>query len=198
MRIFGLTRFGLVVVAAATAMAAGCTGHSAGGAGLTPAPTPPGTPTRLGTPSPQPGACAVTVPRPVPTTEPWRDSLFGSNSAHGNGKLWVGGLGQTGVIDAGPDAIETDGSVGMKFGWWRAVPGALRITGRRLDAAASPVRSSVPDGYGDTGFQSSGVHFPTPGCWEVTGRVGTTSLTFVTLVRVDARPEPTPPARATR
>jgi hypothetical protein len=24
--------------------------------------------------------------------------------------------------------------------------------------------------------------FPTPGCWEVTGRVGTTRLTFVTQV----------------
>jgi hypothetical protein len=33
-----------------------------------------------------------------------------------------------------------------------------------------------------TGFQASGVQFPTEGCWEVTGTVGTTSLTFVTFV----------------
>jgi hypothetical protein len=32
------------------------------------------------------------------------------------------------------------------------------------------------------GFQASGVYFPTEGCWEVTGKVGTTSLTFVTVV----------------
>jgi hypothetical protein len=40
----------------------------------------------------------------------------------------------------------------------------------------------VPDGYGETGFHPSGLRFPTPGCWEVTAKVGETSLTFVTLV----------------
>jgi hypothetical protein len=44
------------------------------------------------------------------------------------------------------------------------------------------LRSSVPDGYGTHGFQSSGVYFPTEGCWEVTGTVGGSSLTFVTFV----------------
>jgi hypothetical protein len=33
-----------------------------------------------------------------------------------------------------------------------------------------------------TGFQASGVYFPNEGCWEVTGRVGRTTLTFVTFV----------------
>ena len=33
-----------------------------------------------------------------------------------------------------------------------------------------------------TGFQASGVHFPTEGCWEVTGRVAMTTLTFVMFV----------------
>jgi hypothetical protein len=86
------------------------------------------------------------------------------------------------VIDVGPDYVEPDGSVGMKFGWWRSVPGTLQITGRRLDRAAPAVRAHVPSGYGDRGFQSSGVYFPTPGCWEVTGTVGTARLSFVTLV----------------
>jgi hypothetical protein len=42
----------------------------------------------------------------------------------------------------------------------------------------------VPDGYGDRGLgvPASGVWFPTEGCWEATGRVGSTSLTFVTFV----------------
>jgi hypothetical protein len=40
----------------------------------------------------------------------------------------------------------------------------------------------VPDGYGDSGFQSSGITLPSEGCWQVTGRVGDASLTFVTLV----------------
>jgi hypothetical protein len=32
------------------------------------------------------------------------------------------------------------------------------------------------------GFQASYVIFPTPGCWEVTGRVGDASITFVLSV----------------
>ena len=67
-------------------------------------------------------------------------------------------------------------------GWWRAATGTLEITGRRLDAPAPPARAHVPDGYGDTGFQASGVDFPTEGCWEVTGTLLTTRLTFVTFV----------------
>jgi hypothetical protein len=122
----------------------------------------------------------VTIPRPVPATEAWRSSLFGSGTAYGNGKLWVGGLFTGGEIEVGSDFFGPTG--GAKFGWWRAVPGTLKITGRRLDGAAPPLRANVPDGYGDRGFQSSGVYFPTPGCWEVTGAMATTSLTFVTLV----------------
>ncbi len=99
-------------------------------------------------------------------------ALFGSGSSFGNGSLWVGGLAPKGIVD----------SADMKFGWWRHVSGQLKITGRRLDAAAPPLQSSVPSGYGTTGFQASGVDFPTEGCWEVTGAVGATSLTFVTEV----------------
>lgn len=56
------------------------------------------------------------------------------------------------------------------------------VTGRRLDAPAPPLRADVPAGYGRTGFQASGVSFRTEGCWEVTGKVRQTTLTFVTFV----------------
>ncbi len=127
--------------------------------------------------------CPVTLPSHVgpPGASP-RD-FFGWGDSYGNGKLWVGGLWPGGVINADAGFINRDGSVGMKFGWWRAAPGKLRITGRRLDAPAPPARGIVPDGYGQTGFQASGVDFPTEGCWEVTGALPTTRLTFVTLVR---------------
>jgi hypothetical protein len=142
---------------------------------------------------------AASVPRPVtpadarrcPVTPPRRfrpppgvaaDALFGAGSSHGNGKLWVGGLGDDGVIEGGPDYVEPDGSVGMKLGWWRAVTGRLRISGRRLDGPAPPLHADVPGGYGDRGFQASGVSFPTEGCWEVTGTAGTATLTFVSFV----------------
>ncbi len=124
--------------------------------------------------------CPVTEPEPAPSAI--RADLFGGGSAHGNGDLWVGGLWPDGIIAAGGGLIDPDGSVGMKFGWWRAMPGRLTITGRRLDAAAPPLRADVPSNYGTTGFQPSGVSFPTEGCWEVTGHVGDTTLTFVTFV----------------
>ena len=59
---------------------------------------------------------------------------------------------------------ETDGSLSMKWGWVRAVTGALTIEGHRLDAEAKPLRAEIPDGYGDTGFQVSALIFPTTGC----------------------------------
>jgi hypothetical protein len=126
--------------------------------------------------------CPATRPSAVGPAGASPDDFFGWGASYGNGKLWVGGLWPDGVIAAGPEFVAADGSVGMKFGWWRAVEGDLRITGRRLDAPAPPLRASVPDGYGRAGFQASGVDFPTEGCWEVTGQLGATSLRFVTFV----------------
>lgn len=124
--------------------------------------------------------CPVTKPGKAP--EDFGDRLFGSAAAFGNDDLWVGGLGDDGVIPADSRFVESDGSIGWKFGWWRIVSGRLTITGRRLDVPAPPLRASVPDGYGPHGFQASGVYFPTEGCWEVTGTVGGSELTFVTFV----------------
>jgi hypothetical protein len=78
--------------------------------------------------------------------------------------------------------IRPDGSIWAKLGWWRGVPGRLHIQGERLDAAAPPLRARVPAGYGSTGFQSTGLTFPTPGCWRVVGSIGGHELEFVVLV----------------
>lgn len=129
--------------------------------------------------------CPVTLPRPwTPPAGVSQGALFGSDYAHGNGKLWVGGLWPAGVIEAGPGFVNQDGSVGTKFGWWRNVRGHLQITGQRMDLMAPPLRASVPAGYGVTGFQASGVIFPTEGCWRVTAKAGPATLTFVTFVHV--------------
>jgi hypothetical protein len=129
-------------------------------------------------------ACPVTHPRRfVPPPGVSYAALFGADSSHGNGQLWVGGLSPSGaILITKPDP---DGWLSWKFGWYRVTPGRLTITGRRLDASAPPARASVPDGYGDTGFQSTAVIFPTAGCWEITGTVGPTAITFVTLVNPD-------------
>jgi len=124
--------------------------------------------------------CARTIPVAAP--EEFRDRLFGSSAAFGNGSLWVGGLGEAGVILAEPRLVEPDGSIGWKLGWWRIDRGRLSISGDRLDAAAPPLRAEVSDDYGDHGFVPSGVYFPSEGCWEVTGTLGDATLTFTTFV----------------
>jgi hypothetical protein len=82
----------------------------------------------------------------------------------------------------GPGQVLPDGALAMKLPWQRGIRGKLAIRGRRLDAPAAPLRADIPDGYGDIGFQATALIFPTPGCWEVTGKVGNAELTFVTRV----------------
>jgi hypothetical protein len=79
--------------------------------------------------------------------------------------------------------IARDGSIRAKLGWWRAVPGRLYIVGERLDAPAPPLRASIPAGYGIRGFQSTGLIFPTPGCWRVVGSLSGHELEIVVLVK---------------
>jgi hypothetical protein len=77
--------------------------------------------------------------------------------------------------------INDDGSIDAKFGWWRAGGGRIRISGKRVDAEAPPLRAQVPAGYA-RGFQATGLTFPTTGCWRITGRYAGASLTFTLLV----------------
>ena len=78
--------------------------------------------------------------------------------------------------------VDDDGALGIKLAWDRRRPGDLFVGGRRLDASAPPARSYIPTGYGEVGGQSTYLVFPTPGCWEITGRVSDAGLTFVVLV----------------
>lgn len=121
-----------------------------------------------------PSSCPVTLPGSAGEPPFEKGALFGSGSSYGNNIVWVGGLGDGGVVQA-----EAGGN---KFGWYRIAEGTLTITGRRLDGQAPPLESHVPEGYGTVGFQSSGLTFPAAGCWEITGHVGTGSMTFVTYV----------------
>ena len=146
-------------------------------------------PTMAGTVSISPSPVALADAHRCPVTLPShtgppgaRQAFFGWGASYGNGELWVGGLWPHGLIAAGPGFVDRHGRVGMKFGWWREVPGRLRITGRRLDAPAPRLLADVASGYGATGFQPSGVIFPTEGCWEVTGTVGETTISYVTFV----------------
>jgi hypothetical protein len=130
-------------------------------------------------------AARTTCPLTLPNgSMPPADHDVGAN--HGNGELWTT-MWPHNVVIATPDYINADGSVGMKWPWWRGTRGKLTISGRRLDGNALPLTAGIPEGYGATGFQVSGILFPTEGCWEVTGTVGEARLTFVTLVVKAAR-----------
>jgi hypothetical protein len=127
---------------------------------------------------------AAATAKPCPVTQPNGATPPGEQQSglnHGNGKLWTVLWPHGVVLASGPDQVYPDGSVRMKFPWWRGVMGRLSIEGHRLDAPAAPLRAVMSD-YGLTGFQASGIIFQAAGCWEVTGRVKTASLTFVTLV----------------
>jgi hypothetical protein len=130
-------------------------------------------------------ALALALALTCPVTKPSQPGSFNyGNAALEVAMYWPGGKLPAGI---GPDGgsyatIEADGSIHAKVGWNRRVPGQLRITGRRLDAGAAPLRSLVPNGYGRVGFQPSGLVFATTGCWRVTGRVGQARLSFVVRV----------------
>ena len=106
---------------------------------------------------------------------------------YGNGQLWTGLWPKGKVIFSpdGPGEIGADGSLTMKWFWWRGTVGKLSIEGKRLDQVGPALGSLIQDGYGDSGFQSTALVFPEAGCWEVTGRAGDGALRFVAQVVVE-------------
>jgi hypothetical protein len=97
---------------------------------------------------------------------------------YGNDALWVG-LPPTGVLPADPQPQ----GLSTKFPWWRALPGRLTIQAQRLDGPTGAFTADVPAGYGDLGFQPTGLNWAVPGCWRVTGTVHNKSLTFTVWVQ---------------
>jgi len=133
---------------------------------------------------PSSSVSATDTPRACPVTFPDGSTPPGEQvpgNYYSTGMLWVG-LWPEGKVLARPEQVSSDGSVTMKFPWWRGIRGQLIIEGRRLDGPAPSLQARIPDGYGEIGFQSTLLVFPRQGCWEVTGRVGSATLTFVTSV----------------
>ena len=78
-----------------------------------------------------------------------------------------------------------DGSISTKFPWWGAKSAGrhLRITGRRLDRNARPLRATIaPAVTRAPHFWATRIKFATQGCWRVTGTTGAQTLTFVVQV----------------
>jgi hypothetical protein len=132
-------------------------------------------------------ACPVTVPGPDdPAAAPFSAASFNYGNAFVRVQLnWRETL-TAGTLPGGGSVatLNPDGSVYAKVGWWRGVPGQLVVRGRRLDARAPPFRGDVGTvaSYGASGFVASGLTFPSVGCWQVVGKVGRASLTFVVKI----------------
>jgi hypothetical protein len=60
-------------------------------------------------------------------------------------------------------------------------PRHLHIRGHELSTGV-PVRADAR-GYGDTGFNASGIVFPVEGCYRIHGEADAAVLSFVTMVR---------------
>ena len=131
--------------------------------------------------------CPVTIPN---GSQPYGKTVEEDPNFHGNGQLWTK-LWPNGKIYLSTADRMPDGSFTQKWYFERGVHGILTVEGHRLDAESAPLRADIPDGYGDAGLQVLALIFPTTGCWEVTGRVGDASLTFVTEV-IFGEPTPTP------
>lgn len=135
--------------------------------------------------------CPVT---PFTTSRPPDANTAGfTQTWYGNDVLWAG---------LAPPYQGKWFASSLKVLWWRSVSGKLTIEGKRLDGAAPPVTAFIPDGYGQTGYQATGIDVPTAGCWEITGKVANRELRFVVAVspegclpenlRVQGSPSPPP------
>ena len=114
-----------------------------------------------------------------------------SPSDIGNGRLWTllptdGKLAITTKVPSPPGTtfgeLHHDGSLATRFPWWGG-PSAgrrLRISGRRLDQHARPLRARIAAGFtAAPHFWATSITFASEGCWQVTGTAGTAKLAFV-------------------
>ena len=111
----------------------------------------------------------------------------------GDGGLYTA-LWPDGQVVADSRSVEADGSIAMKFPWWRAPgvgsAGDLQLTGREIRTGAT-ISADIPGGYGQR-FQASAITFPTEGCYEITARSGDARLTIITRVATVAEDQANP------
>lgn len=175
---------GLSAIIAAAIMAASCT------TGSLPKATPTASPA-TGSPLVHvaiPASCAVTRPMPHTSPPPQLHAIdnftFYLHGWYGNSALWVG-VPVQGVLPAGrPYGTPWASEWGTKFPWWPVIQGKLTITARRLNGSSAGFHSQVADPAeaGKANFIPSGLIWPGPGCWQVTGIIAGHSLTFVAWV----------------
>src|ERR1700746_3173784 len=103
-------------------------------------------------------AAGSNCPVTVPNGQTYAASSAGGGD-YGNDVLVTELALPNGIVDfrpGGPGFVLPDGAMGMKWPWWLRRNGNLTATGRRLDAAAPPMRFyHRPDYYSGIGFHAS-------------------------------------------
>ena len=139
-----------------------------------------------------PSTCHVTKPngRKVPwqTFElpgPRQSAFWQYNEWHGN-KAESTFVPRNGVMvfQSGRNITLDDGTLVTKFMWFK-VRKPLTLEGHRLDGNAPPAWVRLALDADDALLQPSQVGFPTPGCWQITSRVGHETLKIVLWIVFD-------------
>lgn len=151
--------------------------------------------------TPVPYSCPVTSAddiRPDHSLDPFDDNA----SVYYADGLWVS-IPKDGVIELSIDDVISFGPLtgwrSETITWLRedGVEGFVEVTGRRLDAHSdlTPQTPLSPQRqYVRVGTVTTGLAFPSEGCWEVTGSVSDRKITFVVEVQFTLEPAATPDA----
>jgi hypothetical protein len=147
-----------------------------------------------------PDTCPVTKATDRPFVPPWPYPAkpYGGGFWIGTDGLWIAPPADG--IWGGQHLSTTDPASGNKMDWWREAkvswwrqdydwrvdgPPKLKVTGRRLDSTAPPLVADEANAVGirfPKAYMMDSLYFPTPGCWEITGRYEDDELTFVVWV----------------
>jgi hypothetical protein len=133
--------------------------------------------------------CPVTIPNgSLPPNVTKKSPYY-----FGNDNLWTT-LWLDGKIHVKAADKEPDNSVEIHWAWWYAdgLTGELIVEGHRLDEQAERLHvGEIKQGPDNPNLLIAYTSFPTSGCWEVTARMGDSSLTFVTEIVEDEEILPT-------
>ena len=184
-----MKRAGQLVAMAAAILTASCTAGAPSAARPSTRPPAASTQAHLAVPA----SCPVTRPVPQAVPPPQLHAIdnftYYLHGWYGNTVLWVGMPIQGALPAARPYGMPGAASEwGTKFPWWPVIPGKLTIAAHRLDgpSAGRHARLARPASIGKSRFIPSGLDWPAPGCWQVTGTISGHSLTFVTWVSTSA------------
>lgn len=118
-------------------------------------------------------SCRQTPTQPESLPVEVRDWLSGSDTGVvGSGGLWVL-IPDASWLEQSQDAVTGKTLYNLKLAWYRQIPGRLRVFAIRIVDLNNLEWATVhvPSGYPTTGFQPTGIEFPSTGCWWIVGYI---------------------------